>query len=66
MFVLHCYSMILATMDWSDATLISVCGSWRGSVHKFYAFTKQLMGGARRTNACIQISEVEIPFTAVR
>jgi len=25
---------------------------------------KQLMGGAPRTYACIQISEVEIPFTA--
>ena len=51
-------------MDWSNATSIRVCGSWRGSAHKFYAFTKQLMGGAPHTYACIQISEVEIPFIA--
>ena len=32
-------------------------------VYKFYAFTKQLMGGAPRTYACIQINELEMPFT---
>ena len=39
-------------------------GSWGGSTRKIYVFTKQLMGGAPRTHTCIQISDLEIPFTA--
>ena len=51
------------TMDLSNVTLISGCGFWRGAPHKFYAFNKWLMGGAPRTFTCIQIREVEMPFT---
>ena len=40
------------------------CGFWRETACKLYTFTKQLMGGAPRTYACIQTSEVETPFTA--
>jgi len=53
------------TMDLSNATSISGCGFWSGVPHKFYAFTKWLMGGAPRTYAFIQISEMEIPFTTI-
>ena len=51
-------------LDCSNETLIRVCGPWKGSACKLYAFTKQLMGGSPRTYACMQISEVKIPFTA--
>ena len=52
-------------MDLSNATSISGCGFWRQAPYNFYAFTKQLMDGAPCTYVSIQISEVEMPFTAI-
>ena len=49
-------------MDWSNATSISGFNFSRGVVHKFYAFSKQLMGLPPHIYACIQINEVEMPF----
>jgi len=42
------YNLILTMWQWigGNVTPISGCGFWRGAADKFYAFAKQLMGGA--------------------
>ena len=51
-------------MDRYITTSIGGCGFCSGATCKLNAFTKQSMGRAPRTYACIQSSEVKMLFTA--